>query len=289
MNRWKMLSTSQIRAFLSEEERVNDLSLFTVLKRMKKANELYSLRIGSHYLNFHYFWKERWNLLEKTRKESRLKTLNTCGLLHHLQLAELFLEWKREFPHLEALPNVSNSRNVSTKSVSGKHSVPDLVLKLSPSASIYLEYERTLKSESRYRWKWGAYENDESVKTCLYWLDEASHLPALEQLAEKFFDRSIGREDFRLGFLTTETFHNYQFQSVIRLHSLEGTLESTLRALIPSDLKTALEPSQQKNFSPPTTRDDFAISALRANSSPPTSSNDWVLKDGREELARRAP
>ncbi len=197
LKRWKMLSTPQIRELLALNDEVNDLSLFTVLKRMKKSADIHSLRVGNLHLNFHPFWKARMELLEKTEATKRLETLRACGLLHHLQLTGVFLEWKREFPHLEALPNVSSYRNVATSRLNGKLSAPDLVLKFSPSSSIYIEYERTLKSDSRYRQKWGIYEDDGSVKTCLYWLEETSHQPALEQLAERFFDRSVGRDDFR--------------------------------------------------------------------------------------------
>lgn len=285
MSRWKMLSTPQIRELLSQETTVNDQSFFTVLKRMRRASDIYSIRLGALHLNFDPLWKDRRNNLQLQSTKERSNYFRASKLLHHHELTEVFLDWKREFPHIEALPNISTHSDVASKSIGGKLGVPDLVIRLSPFSSLYIEYERTLKSSRRYEIKWWTYEDDPSVKTCLYWLEDPSHLPALEKEAETFFRRTIGREDFFLGFISTEAFKQSRFDASARLYSLKGCLERSLKELLGPAPLPVPEVSKSENFSPPTTEYPWPISAHQADSSPTTITNEWVLKDVREESA----
>ncbi|PIR23419.1 MAG: hypothetical protein COV44_02950 [Deltaproteobacteria bacterium CG11_big_fil_rev_8_21_14_0_20_45_16] len=250
IERWRMLSTPQIRELLSQEMTVNDQSLFTVLKRMRRASHIYSIRLGSLHLNFHPFWKKARNKLQLQPIKERSNYFRSSKLLHHHELTEIFLDWKGEFPHLEALPNISTHSDVASKSIGGKLGVPDLVIRLNPFSSLYIEYERTLKSSRRYEIKWWTYEDDPSVKTCLYWLEDPSHLPALEKEAETFFRRTIGREDFFLGFISTEAFKQNRFDASARLYSLDGCVERSLKLLLRPAPVAVQAMSETTNFPP---------------------------------------
>lgn len=289
IERWKMLSTSQVRDFLSQDGAVNDQSLFTTLKRMRMANDLHSTRLGALHLNFEPHWKKGQEFLAISSTTARRKAFRSKGLIHHNEMTELFLNWKREFPYIEALPNISAHKSVNSKSIGGKLRIPDLAIRLSPSSSLYIEYERTLKTSRIYQEKWWTYEDDGSVKTCLYWLEDPAHSPALEKIAEEFFRRTIGREDFSLGFIPTEAFNLKRFDAMAKLYSLQGCAEKSLVNLLDDAPMTAQKLSKAENFSPSTTQYDLAFSARETNSPPSTSSNDWVLKDERGEFASRAP
>lgn len=287
---WKAIPTTNLRQLLSQSSTFNQRSFEWALSQMRRRQELHTLRIGRDYLNFSSAWKKRFILLHSVPPHRREATLEATGLQHHFELLEIFLLLKRKFSTLNAYPNLSNQTSIFSRSLQGGKQFPDLVLRENiHSPSIYVELERNLKSEKRYLEKWRAYERDRNVYACLYWLTESSHLRFLLKLVREFFDRRSGRSSFFLGLVTMEAFQTKGFDSRVILVGLNEDREVGLQEILSGPVSKHVASPNQKIFSPPTTEDDWAISALRANSSPTTISNEWVLKDVREEFARRAP
>lgn len=287
---WKMISTSDLKLLLHRTPEFNQRTFEWSLLRLRKKGEIYSLRIGPQILNFHSKWKKRYALFLKNPSQRRELILRQTGLFHHLELLRIYLEVQKEVPDWIAYPNLSNQSCAFTQSIQGRRLFPDLILRKTPASSaLYIEFERTLKSEKRYRERWRSYERDRSIYGCLYWLEEPSHLGPLLELSKAFFDRKSGRAEFHLSFVLDVQFRQNRLDTQIYRVGLNRREEISLREVLQGPVPAPVAIPYSKNFSAPTTYDDLAISALRANSSPPTSSNDWVLKDGREEFARRAP
>lgn len=287
---WKMISTSDLKLLLHRAPSFNQRTFEWSLLRLRKKGEIYSLRIGSQILNFHSKWKKRYALFLKNPSQRRELILRETGLFHHLELLRIYLEIRKEVPSWIAYPNLSNQSCAFTKSIQGGRLFPDLILRQTPTSSaLYIEVERTLKSEKRYRERWRSYERDRAIYGCLYWLEDPSHLGPLVELSKAFFDRKSGRAEFSLSFVLDEQFRQGRLGAPIYRVGLNRHEETLLREILQGPVPAPVAIPYSKSFSPPTTEYPWPISALRADSSPTTISNEWVLKDVREESARRTP
>jgi hypothetical protein len=227
LEKWKIANTDMLKSAVPVES-VSNGSFRTALKRLRRRGDMLSLRVGPIWYHFDRRLKARYEGLEKFHFLDRQEKFSAWGFDHHLKVVEIGRKIERTFRQLEVTANLGSdyvSYGYGTRINSKTKFVPDLMVcrkDLDKPKYHYIEVERTIKERARYDKRWLAYEGDENLDCCLYWVFDRYHEKRLERFMEKYFRAPYISENFRMALLLDENFERSRHEPAVSTFSFEG-------------------------------------------------------------------
>ncbi len=207
LNTWRITTHSRLKAELCS---LTDEHISQSLWRLRKRRKVVSLKVGNEWYHFDASMKRRAEALRELSADERDVSFSSWGMQHHLQVIDLGIRLKYQFPEHQITPNLFSEHHSFTQGSLGlgnKKYAPDLIVApaFGTQECIYIEVERTMKSEARYLDRWLAFEGDPHVSLCLYWITDRRLAARLQDFAIKYFQGSRVELGFTLGFAVSDS------------------------------------------------------------------------------------
>ncbi len=237
LQRWKIISTDLLVRDPSLSK-CSDRVLQNSLSRLRKRGLILSVRIGKRWFHFHHYLKRWWSSLSTLSMQERTRKYFSSGLDHHLKVLNVGRYLEGLSPTLHITANVLSDRvsfSQGSQGLRDKKYVPDLTLSFEDQGNIelaYIEVERTLKKIERYRERWLAYEIDNNLNFCLYWVSEPYLLGRLTQYMLDYFYDQRARSNFSLAILLDNSSTHNESKSNVLLFNRNGRYQTTLKNLL---------------------------------------------------------
>jgi hypothetical protein len=240
IQKWKMANTATLRkkAFASA---VSYEGLKSALARLRESGDLLSCRIGLETFHFHPIYRRRFNALVQRPVNQRWSRAQKWGFEHHLEVIRLGFRFEDLLPEFHVSTNLFAdfaSFAEGTTTGRGKKFCPDLHLSYQAGdlrRSIYVEYERTTKTKSRYLERWLAYHSDPRLRACLYIVSEPNVQNRLEPLIQHYLRSTFQRSSFRIGLLLLDRQKPPSLQTELLEFSRGSKLTKTVEDFLKSD------------------------------------------------------
>jgi len=129
------------------------------------------------------------------------------GFEHHLKVIDLGFQIEESFSQVHVSANVFSdfvSFADGTTNSRGKKFCPDLSLSFQVSELkrfVFVEFERTSKTKTRYLERWLAYHNDPKLHLCLYIVTDPNLERRLQKLMEDHLRNTFQRSHLKFGVL----------------------------------------------------------------------------------------
>jgi len=217
LSTWKLSNLKQIRRWCFQNK-TNEKVLDEILRRLRNRGLLSCVRVGKENIFFdrEKTLEKRSKALRTVKPQDRVTIFRKWGLDHDLTLVDLGNQFAES--GLKVYPNFEKGwgqEREGSLNLQGERIFPDLHL-LNPKSTnevICIEWERNLKSKSRYADIWLTYEQDLSVQCVIYIAEKPGHLRSIADSMKKYMSEPDVRENFLLGILLRDTFEEKNFEA----------------------------------------------------------------------------